>query len=136
MVKKKHFSLKKILFFFVALGVLWVSPDQLYSVARSTTSMHSATTEIAQASRTTDEDKKFEKEKSTQEQILERFDPLKKPSLITQAAVLTLLSLLPFIIMILTSFMKIVIVLSLLRNASGQGMRATAQQHDRRNNPV
>jgi type III secretion protein R len=43
----------------------------------------------------------------------------KTPSLITQAVVLTLLSLLPFLIMILSSFLKIVIVLSLLRNALG-----------------
>ena len=47
------------------------------------------------------------------------FDTFKRPSLITQAVTLSLLSLLPFIIMILTSFMKIVIVLSLLRNALG-----------------
>lgn len=47
------------------------------------------------------------------------FDNFKRPSLITQGVVLTLLSLLPFIIMILTSFMKIVIVLSLLRSALG-----------------
>lgn len=42
-----------------------------------------------------------------------------QPSLITQATALTLLSLLPFIIMILTSFIKIVVVLSLLRSALG-----------------
>lgn len=42
-----------------------------------------------------------------------------RPSLITQALFLTLLSLLPFIIMILTSFLKIVVVLSLLRTALG-----------------
>lgn len=47
------------------------------------------------------------------------FDNFKRPSLITQAVTLSILSLLPFIIMILTSFMKIVIVLSLLRNALG-----------------
>lgn len=41
------------------------------------------------------------------------------PSLITQAAVISLLALMPFIIMILTSFVKIVVVLSLLRNALG-----------------
>lgn len=46
-------------------------------------------------------------------------DVSRRPSLITQAASLTLLSLLPFIIMILTSFLKIVIVLSLLRSALG-----------------
>ncbi|MBA3721039.1 MAG: type III secretion system export apparatus subunit SctR [Parachlamydiaceae bacterium] len=42
-----------------------------------------------------------------------------RPSLITQAVFLSLLSLLPFIIMILTSFLKIVVVLSLLRTALG-----------------
>jgi type III secretion protein R len=44
---------------------------------------------------------------------------LKRPSLITQAVLLSLLSLLPFIIMNLTSFLKIVVVLSLLRTALG-----------------
>lgn len=49
----------------------------------------------------------------------ETFDNFKRPSLITQAVTLTALSLLPFIIMILSSFLKIVIVLSLLRSALG-----------------
>lgn len=49
----------------------------------------------------------------------ENFDNFKRPSLITQAVALTGLSLLPFIVMILSSFLKIVIVLSLLRNALG-----------------
>lgn len=47
------------------------------------------------------------------------FDAIQRPSLITQAVSLTILSLMPFIIMILTSFLKIVIVLSLLRSALG-----------------
>lgn len=47
------------------------------------------------------------------------FDNFQRPSLITQAIAISTLSMLPFIIMILTSFMKIVIVLSLLRNALG-----------------
>lgn len=47
------------------------------------------------------------------------FDNFKRPTLITQAVTLSLLSLLPFLIMILSSFLKIVIVLSLLRNALG-----------------
>lgn len=42
-----------------------------------------------------------------------------KPSLISQGAALSLLALMPYIIMILTSFTKIVIVLSLLRSALG-----------------
>jgi len=44
---------------------------------------------------------------------------LERPSLIIQGAALTFMSLLPFLIMILTSFVKIVVVLSLLRNALG-----------------
>lgn len=42
-----------------------------------------------------------------------------RPSLTTQAVALSLLALLPFIVMILTSFLKIVVVLSLLRTALG-----------------
>jgi len=41
------------------------------------------------------------------------------PNMITKLAVLAGLSLLPFAVMLLTSFMKIVVVLSLLRNALG-----------------
>jgi type III secretion protein R len=52
-------------------------------------------------------------------QNFEQFQNFKRPSLITQATTLTLLSLLPFIVMILSSFLKIVIVLSLLRSALG-----------------
>lgn len=44
---------------------------------------------------------------------------LKKPSLITQGVLLSLLSLSPFLIMVLSSFLKIVVVLSLLRTALG-----------------
>lgn len=50
---------------------------------------------------------------------LESFENFRRPSLITQATALTFLSLLPFIVMILSSFLKIVIVLSLLRSALG-----------------
>ena len=41
------------------------------------------------------------------------------PPLISQMAILAGLALLPFAVMLLTSFVKIVIVLSLLRNAIG-----------------
>lgn len=41
------------------------------------------------------------------------------PNLITQTIALTLVALMPFVIMLLTSFIKIVIVLSLLRSALG-----------------
>lgn len=41
------------------------------------------------------------------------------PSVLVQVSVIALLSLLPFMVMMLTSYVKIVIVLSLLRNALG-----------------
>lgn len=57
---------------------------------------------------------------STPKSTLEsEFDTFTRPTLITQAVTLSLLSLLPFIVMILSSFLKIVIVLSLLRSALG-----------------
>lgn len=54
-------------------------------------------------------------------EILESLDASSglRPTMITQAVALTLLSLSPFIIMILSSFLKIVIVLGLLRSALG-----------------
>lgn len=50
---------------------------------------------------------------------ISNFSTLSRPSLITQTAAIAFMSLMPFIVMILTSFVKIVVVLSLLRNALG-----------------
>ena len=57
-------------------------------------------------------------EKTLQEQNQSQGSAM-QPGLISQMAVLTGLSLLPFAVMLLTSFVKIVIVLSLLRQALG-----------------
>lgn len=57
--------------------------------------------------------------KSPPSPLLQPFDAFARPSLITQAVTLSLLSLLPFLVMILSSFLKIVVVLSLLRSALG-----------------
>ena len=46
-------------------------------------------------------------------------EKLERPSLVVQGAALVLMSTLPFMVMILSSFVKIVVVLSLLRNALG-----------------
>lgn len=46
-------------------------------------------------------------------------EPHGPPPLISQLSVLALLSILPFAVMLLTSYVKIVVVLSLLRNALG-----------------
>lgn len=68
-----------------------------------------------------EEGKIIRKTDPTGAQIIESapFEQMKHPSMITQAVALSLLALLPFIVMLLTSFLKIVVVLSLLRSALG-----------------
>ena len=105
MKKNRLFSFKALLTFFTILGVLWFTPESLYSQGsgpRNTTSVQSSP-QLTPA----------------QQALQAPYDNFKRPSLMTQAVALTLMSLLPFIVMILTSFLKIVIVLSLLRNALG-----------------
>jgi type III secretion protein R len=51
--------------------------------------------------------------------LLAQTAPSPNPSMVTKLAILAGLSLMPFAIMLLTSYMKIVVVLSLLRNALG-----------------
>lgn len=105
------FSLKFLATLFIIAGVLWVSPHNLFSQtgSRTTTSLPPQGQKEVKPVQTPPGELALEGEYGT----------LKRPSLITQAAVLATLSLLPFIIMILSPFMKIVIVLSLLRNALG-----------------
>lgn len=50
---------------------------------------------------------------------IEQATPNAGPSMLTQIAVLALFSIMPFAIMLLTSYLKVVVVLSLLRNAIG-----------------
>ncbi len=106
-MKLNHFFLiKTLLCWLLLLGAIFSSPQALFceTASRSTTSV--VPTAATGPAPVVDESK------------LE-FDNFKRPSLLTQGIVLSLLSLLPFIVMILTSFMKIVIVLSLLRSALG-----------------
>jgi len=96
-----------LLFSFMLSGPLAAGP-------RSTTSLvPSSKKEKVQGKEKTKEGDDVE------ESIDAQFDFFKRPSLITQGVVLVLFSLLPFIVMVLTSFLKIVIVLSLLRSALG-----------------
>lgn len=106
---RRLLSFKTLLCWMAIVGVLCFSPSQLFTdTPRTTTSIP---VNPAQAQ---------EKAKDAKLNLIkEEFDNFKRPSLITMAVVLSLFSLLPFIIMILTSFMKIVIVLSLLRSALG-----------------
>lgn len=102
-------NFKSIVYWLIVVSFFCLSPVELFSQVnpRSTTSIppSSQTKEPAK-------DKKLE-------EIKQEFDNFKRPTLITQAVVLSFLSLLPFIVMILTSFLKIVVVLSLLRSALG-----------------
>jgi type III secretion protein R len=102
-------SFRFLLCLFAMSGVLWFTPDSLFSEAgsRSTTSLPLPS------------ERKAEVPGIGQLASEGQYGDFKPPSLISQATVLALLSLLPFIIMILTPFMKIVIVLSLLRSALG-----------------
>lgn len=110
MSMRQLFSYKSIFCWFAIIAVLCASPSQLFpqSTPRATTSLPPSQVQSKPA----------QVDEKTQS-IKEEFDNFKRPSLITQGVVLSLLSLLPFIIMILTSFLKIVIVLSLLRSALG-----------------
>lgn len=103
-------SLRFILTLFAVVSILCFSPEHLYSeTPRTTTSIVPGSSEV-----------KKEEQKSPGQKVFEEgFDTFKRPTLITQAVVLAFMSMLPFIIMILTPFLKITIVLSLLRNALG-----------------
>ncbi|NGX58372.1 MAG: Flagellar biosynthetic protein FliP [Chlamydiae bacterium] len=105
-------TLQVVLCLLTALAVFWISPSDLFSQTQSTQTKPSVVTITNQPD---------EEEAKTPAQLMqqEKFDPFSRPSITTQAVVLTLLALMPFIVMILTSFMKIVIVLSLLRSALG-----------------
>lgn len=109
---------KKLLALLTLIAVVWVNPDMLFSQdeepprSRNVQSMDKAP--IIPPSKTPPPNV------ASPLGVFTNVDPsFTNPSLITQASALAFMSLLPFIIMILTSFMKIVIVLSLLRNALG-----------------
>jgi type III secretion protein R len=94
---------KRLLYLICILFSLTLSPEPIFAQGRVTTSVQPETAPP----------------KTPLPTIPPSFEQYKRPSLITQAWALTLFSLMPFIIMILTSFLKIVVVLSLLRNALG-----------------
>lgn len=106
------FSFQSLLCWLALITVFCISPDQLFTdiTPRSTTSLSPG----AQQNQGPEKVKPI-----SPEDVKQEFDNFKRPSLITQGVVLSLFSMLPFIIMILTSFLKMVIVLSLLRSALG-----------------
>lgn len=112
-MKSSHY--KFFLLVFALIGLLSFSPEALFAQNESPRNVQS----LEKSNLPTLTTPQQQKKPSAEELLTQPMDTFQNPSLITQALSLTLLSLLPFIIMILTSFMKIVIVLSLLRNALG-----------------
>lgn len=120
----RFFSCKSLLGALILLIVLGFAPQSLHSqTARtqtSATSTRSSSTSQASkpaATRTGTQAKSATDNAGSVTPA--EAELLKRPSLVTQAVLLSLMSLLPFIIMVLTSFLKIVVVLSLLRTALG-----------------
>lgn len=124
-------SYKTLLLAVAMLIVLWLAPDALHSQTNATSSAPPAGTvqesPAPSPKRSTTSIPPSAPSKSAAGSPAKPKTPLtaaevtnlKRPSLVTQAVMLSLLSMLPFIIMILTSFLKIVVVLSLLRTALG-----------------
>lgn len=93
----------------LAIGVMMISPRELFS---------QTSPRQTKIERITEENLKGLN--SPAEKIQEEaLKPFKRPGIATQTVVLAIASLSPFIIMILSSFLKLVVVLSLLRSALG-----------------
>ncbi len=106
------FTIKSFFVCCIILAMLGMVPESLYSQAAPARPAPAATPAPAKGA-------PQQANQAAQNALNAPFDNFKRPSVITQAVALTIMSLLPFIIMILTSFLKIVIVLSLLRSALG-----------------
>lgn len=137
MLMTKLFSLKMGLMALGLLVILWILPESLISSQDTSNSINipaniyeqpllsaqdtinspssGSPASAPSRSRTVTTIKSVEAPPSPRVQD----DMPQRPSLISQGILLTLMSLLPFVIMILTSFLKVVVVLSLLRTALG-----------------
>lgn len=107
----KYFSFRTLLCLILGILVLAWSPSTSAAPIPATKPQTSANPAAAKAKAPSAEDLS-----AATDQLLTNPN---RPTLITQAVALSLLALMPFIVMILTSFLKIVVVLSLLRTALG-----------------
>lgn len=98
MTSKRQRRLKNLILFVAVFAFLWVAPESLFSQQRG-----AQVIELGQQP----------------ESVIGGIGTVGPPGLTTQAIALTGMALLPFLIMLLTSFVKMVVVLSLLRNALG-----------------
>lgn len=134
----KLFSLKMGLIALGLLVLLWVLPEHLissetplaYSKVLINAPIQAASGQLIAAPESTPARAPIKpRNPQTKPQAVEKTQPIdtsaldtvhsQRPSLVTQSVLLSLMSLLPFIIMVLTSFLKVVVVLSLLRTALG-----------------
>lgn len=116
----RFFSFKSLLIATLLLVIVGFIPDSVYSQSTSNTSSKSPQSTTSRPSPSaSNKSSTSQMSSETTARTKSEIDALKRPSLITQAMMLSLLSLMPFIIMILTSFLKLVVVLSLLRTALG-----------------
>ena len=120
----KSIPLRAIFCLILALGVIWMPLDFLCAETASTSSGGQAPkTQVAPASRTQNasgsKTTTGSKGAAQPENVQDPLGGQNRPSLLTTSVVLSFLALMPFIIMILSSFLKIVVVLSLLRTALG-----------------
>ena len=111
------FSFKTLLCALLLITAIELVPQKLYSQATSSTETSTSANKPATTSTRSTSGSSTTKTPATN--INDQLSNLKRPSIITQSVLLALLSMLPFIIMILTSFLKVVVVLSLLRSALG-----------------
>lgn len=117
----KKLEYKSLIGAFIILIALGLVPDALHSQTTTTNNTSASTRSSTSLPASTGAQARNPAANPPQPAAVTQAElaTLKRPSLITQAVLLSLLSLLPFIIMILTSFLKIVVVLSLLRSALG-----------------
>lgn len=114
-IATRFFSLRFLICFLAILGVIWFPTANLFSQGGTP----SQATQQAVQKKASQQHPSTSAKNPIPNFFGEETGQFKRPSLITQAILLSLLSLLPFILMLLTSFLKIVIVLSLLRTALG-----------------
>jgi len=142
MLMTKLFSMKMAVVALVMLAILWVLPENLNSLQTHLSKpgqtesaqekfllpAHNTSGYLAAAKsnkKSLPPPKDYSPKPASAEPtniappIPEGLSDVQKPSMVTQGILLSLLSLMPFILMILTSFLKIVVVLGLLRTALG-----------------
>lgn len=105
--------------FFLAFVVCWAFPGHAADVPSSPAPKPVTQTAPAKPAQAQPPSTLKQKKEEKPSKAAATLVGLERPSLVVQSAALTFMALLPFMIMILTSFVKIVVVLSLLRSALG-----------------